>query len=661
MVWGVVFAVCCWSEPLTEPARIPVRACFALCGAGSLGTFVSGALREVMLAIRGHNAALLALPFDPKDPRLLRDDWGRITIDAVGGASAGALCAGQLVKAIFEPSYLGDGGALDAPNTMTGDWIENASFERLSVDSDEKQQVGDIEAPGWTLLNATKLYEVAYNALTPTVYPPEVDAVSPLPAHGMIGVGITLTDILGYHEHAEFDARHVLGHPQFGAQRVETPHYHRLDEAEVDGVRDLGVKKHAEIRRFFVTAGGPGSDTMNTSIRRFLHTTQRDGLAHSVHWGASTETFAKLAAASAALPLALGPVAVTDHNEEAGISLRRIYMDGGVLNNKPLAPALQMARWHDELRLLACRDPETGEISPADVLETLDYQRVCFFLDAFPDRTRREWRSPHPNTALDDPLALQLRPENCEARDERIDAALATPTGGMAMFFDSLLSSLRAQDIRDVANMNLKVEHRRSFLLDMSTRGLVGRPDVRITNLATAHAYATVCDALRGVHVTHPQTMALTELLKSVESFSGTSNRREVTMVPVFAPKNLVDVLAGEALYAVGGLLSREARLHDANVGRDVARAVMGSLRGGETIPVTLPETPEEARPNDSHLLVERLRKMILATIEGTGGKQSFIKSLVAFPVKLNPLVKLLKTRLDRTIRGASLPDGGGK
>src|SRR5690625_176750 len=130
--------------------RRPVRAAVALAGAGSLGTFLAGALREIVLAIRAHNTALIDPDADDDDPRLLHPQWGKITIDAVGGSSAGALCSGQLVKALFEPDYLGKNQDIDTIGTMTGDWIEYGCFEHLSIEGNTPIKEGNVESPGWT-------------------------------------------------------------------------------------------------------------------------------------------------------------------------------------------------------------------------------------------------------------------------------------------------------------------------------------------------------------------------------------------------------------------------------------------------------------------------------------------------------------------------------
>src|SRR5699024_2748515 len=101
--------------------------------------------REIVLAIRAHNAAIADPEASPSDARILHPQWGKITIDAVGGSSAGALCSGQLVKALFEPEYLGQNKDLDTIGTMTGDWIEFGSFEHLSIEGNSPTKEGSVE------------------------------------------------------------------------------------------------------------------------------------------------------------------------------------------------------------------------------------------------------------------------------------------------------------------------------------------------------------------------------------------------------------------------------------------------------------------------------------------------------------------------------------
>ena len=138
---------------MTDPQRHPVRAALALAGAGSLGTFLSGAVRKILISIRNHNAACAEPGASSDDPRFLHPHWGHITIDAIGGSSAGALCGSQLVKALYEPTYAGEGQELEAIATMTGDWINGGDFERLSPDDEKTAERGSIESPGWTLLS----------------------------------------------------------------------------------------------------------------------------------------------------------------------------------------------------------------------------------------------------------------------------------------------------------------------------------------------------------------------------------------------------------------------------------------------------------------------------------------------------------------------------
>lgn len=640
-----------------SPQRRPVRAAVALAGAGSLGTFLAGALREIVIAIRAHNEAIQDAEVASDDPRILHPRWGKISIDAVGGSSAGALCGGQLVKSLFEPHYLGTGKDIEELGTMTGDWIEYGSFDYLAAEGNEKLTHGSVEAPGWTLLSSAKLYDVALKALNGDQFNlAELgNGVSPLPANGIVGVGITLTDVLGYHEYADFDACNVLGHPHFGAVEPKVVHFQSLEGREV---RDLGVRKHSEVRRLFI---GTTPESKQV-IERFLQHTRRVGKATGYTWKDAGERLSALAAASAALPLALGPMAMTDPTSRKRSTVRRLYMDGGVLNNKPIAPALMMARWQDEIRILSRTPFHADAFDRAIVERELDYERVCFFIDAFPDRTRGEWRSPHPDEALNGKPVRQLTPENTAARNQRIDEALAVPSKGLGMFLESMLTSLRAQDIRGVAETNFRIANRTDFIRSLVGRMHHGSSNFHLTDFARVHAYAAVREATGELEVSEDECLALADIVYQADTFARMKGRRAVTMIPVFAPENLVEVLAGEALYAVGGLLSREARVHDAKAGQLVAQSVLRALspdhQPGEG---KLPIPEESSLPNDSAPLVQRLRVFAEATIQGDGSGSSFVRSLVAFPFHLNPLVRLLKTRLDRTIRGLPTDDGGGR
>lgn len=637
--------------------RRPVRASVALAGAGSLGTFLSGALREVVLAARAHNAAIADPNADDSDPRLLHSEWGKITIDAIGGSSAGALCSGQLVKALFEPDYLGEGKDIDTIGTMTGDWIEYGSFDHLAVEGDTPAQEGSVESPGWTLLCPNHLYDVARNALHSANYDPSADdpSISPLPENQIVGVGITLTDLLGYHEYAEFDAKHVLGHPQFGADHAARVHFSSLEDRDV---RDLGVRQHSEVRRLFI---GP-TDESKAVIRRFLNKTKRRGKAAGYKWKEVPEHLGALAAASSALPMALGPMALTDRIEDSEETIRRLYLDGGVLNNKPIAPALTMARWQDEIRLLSRTPQDARTYDHSVVSELFHYERVCFFIDAFPDRTRGAWRSPHPDEALIRTSVPQMLKENVDIRNKRIDEAIEVPSKGLGMFLESLLSSLRAQDIRGVANTNLRVTNRAEFIRKLAGSFSNGNVDFDLDTIPRAHAYAAVCDATHGLDITVEQKVQLTEVIFEADSFARMRGRRAVTVIPVFAPENLVEVLAGESLFAVGGLLSRSARLHDARTGQAIAKEVLKSLDPSvKPQHVDLPEPEPEDRPSNSDQLVRRLQVFSNAFVKGDGSGSPVLRGLVSFPFNFNPLVRLLRTRLDETIKGDPREDGGGR
>lgn len=628
-----------------------------MAGAGSLGTFLAGALREIVIAVRAHNEAIADTNAGPDDPRVLHPSWGHVTIDSVGGSSAGALCSGQLVKALYEPEYLGTGLEIDAEGTLAGDWINMASFEGLAPEGNAMATEGGVEAPGWTLLSPAKLYKVAMEALVSKSFDPDAprDAACALPANGIVGVGITLTDVLGYHEYAEFEACDVMGHPQFGAVEAKVAHFRALKGKEV---RDLGVRKHSEVRHLFVCA----SEESKQIIRRFMDETDRDGKAAGHTWLEAGERLSGLAVASAALPLAFGPMALTDPTDVEGQSIRRLYMDGGVLNNKPINPALLMARWQDEIRVVSRTAYEADSFSKSVVDEELNYDRVCFFIDAFPDRTRGEWRSPHPDVALTGQPVPQTQAENVAARDQRIDDALASPSRGLGLFFESMLTSLRAQDIRGVAVTNYRIAKRAEFIRSLAGKIHHGESEFFLTDFSRVHAYVAVRRATRGLPLSEQDHLALADVVYQTDGFAGLHGRHSVTMIPVFAPKNLVEVLAGEGLYAMGGLLSREARVHDALTGQRVAQQVLRSLNPrNEEEQVTLPNPEHEALPNDTSLLVKRLTVVVEAMIEGDGSGSAFARKLVAFPFQMNPLVRLLKGRLDRTVRGEPTDDGGGR
>lgn len=640
--------------------RVPIRAAFALAGAGSLGTFLAGATRECLIAIRAHNEAIADPSADDGDDRLLNDEWGTIVIDAIGGSSAGAFCGSQLVRALFEPDYLGVNDAIDAPHTMTGDWIELGAFDALTVDGNTPKHVGPIEAPGWTIMSGAKLFEMAQIALAARkdVDASQFSGPSPIDPDGIVAIGITLTDLLGYHEYAEFECRSVLGHPNFGAVKPGEPTFHGY---RGEPVRDLGILKHAEIRKLFVGH----SEEATRQVAEFLEATRRKGRARAIVWGDSTDRLAALATASASLPLALGPLAVTDRATHSEKMLRRLYTDGGVMNNKPIAPALRLARWQDEVRLmrvLAREDHRFADaFDPDDVEKALNYRRICFFVDAFPERYRHKVRSPHPDQAFLDCEDPQLEKEDLDARNRAIDEVLTTPTRGLGALFESMMASLRAQDIRGIAEMNYRIRERDRFIGKVIRRA-GDESDFVLDSLEKAHAYSSVCLHDEGKTLSVAHRLAVAERVYEANRLSGLAGRRRVTMVPVFAPENLVAVLAGEGLYALGGLLSRDARMHDTSVGMTVARNVMASLEPSrESTAVNLRDAPESVLPRDTAAVVERLKVAIEAAIEGDGTGSRFIRALVAFPLRLNPLVRLVKGRLDERVMGLPTAQASAK
>lgn len=624
--------------------RVPVRACFAFAGAGSLGTFLAGAAREVLLSVRAHNAALLEGVGD-EDARLLHPAWGRITVDALGGASAGALCSAQVVRALFDPSYLGEDAPLDASGTLTGDWVRGAELARLAVVGNTPTSAGPVEAPGWTLLSGARLFELAAGALTATPGSAP-DAASPLDPSGIVAIGVTLTDLLGYHAPAEFAPERVVGHPSFGLPGVESS---QVTATEGRPIRDLGGRGHAEVRKLFV---GANPDAV-ASVRRFLNATKRRGRARAVQWGPqASERLASLVAASAALPLAVGPLALSDRAADAQVAIRRLYMDGGILNNKPVAPALKLARWHDGARLL--QHAEAGAAFPQELVEReLVYERVCFFFDAFPDRTRDDWRSVHPDQALKQTGVYRLTAEAGVHRDARIDEALRVPLAAGDVFFESMLTALRAQDLLGIAKTNEQLARRKAYI-DERCRATRDTPTTfRLDAVDKAQALAAVLARSRGRVMSENLARKVAERVWESDGYSGLGGRRQVTMVPVFAPDNLRAVFAGEALYAVGGLLDADARAHDASIGQEVGRQVIRGIRQEGRVPhMRLAAAPESALPKDTSALVERLRVSGTTLINGVGKRPGPVRFFAKLPFNVPALVRMAKRRLDQVVRG---------
>jgi len=627
--------------------RVPVRAAFAFAGGGSLGSFLSGALREIIIAIRYHNAAI-ANGAPPSDVRYIHPTWGHITIDAIGGCSAGALCSAQLVKSMFEPDYVGESEPIDTAGTLTGDWIRGGDFSRLTVAGNQRKRVGPVESPGWTLISGALLQELATRALSHGGCAP-LDRGSTLDPSGVIALGITLTDLLGYHDPAEFAVERVLGHPQFGCTDAAPS---RLSAKQPGLVRDLGGKGHAETRRLFIASDAQGA----AKVRKFLIETRRRGRARAAVWSEETTVrLAALSAASAALPFAVGPVALTDRAAEVDAAYRRLYMDGGVLNNKPVAPALRLARWHDAMRVIARRDRTTDEIPPEVIKEELLYERVCFFLDAFPDRCVDEWRGAHPDHVFGETGSYQLTTRAGEARSKRIEDALDYPAAGLGVFLESIMTSLRAHDIRVIAKTNAMLRKRDGYIDRLSEQGPTPRPNFRLDTPEKAAAYAAVLARPASANLSPDELRGVAYHVHEADGFSDLAGRRPVTMVPVFAPNNLHEVFAGEALYSLGGLLHEEARRHDAMTGGRVAREVIKALRRPDQRPgeVHLPSPSEAALPRDTAALMTRMH--VAATAVADALESVPLRTLARWTLRARPLFARVKRRLDRAVQG--VPD----
>jgi hypothetical protein len=624
--------------------RHKVRVSLALAGAGSLGTFLSSAARQTLLRIIAHNRAVDEEAADD-DLRYLSTDWGTITVDSISGTSAGAITAMQVVKALFEPGYLGAGRVNDAPGTLSGDWVHGGEIGKLVVEGNTPMESGPVHSPGWTLLSGARLYDLIVEMLTREVAPSTL--TSPMDPSHVIGLAVTLTDLMGYHEPAEFEAERVRGHADFGLSDARSSVLYRGREAEV---RDLGSRGHAEVRKVFV-----GDDESELSaLDRFLNNTRRRRRASRREWNDTTaRELAAIATASAALPMAVGPLAVADRDTQ-GETIMRLYMDGGVLNNKPAAPAMRLGRWHDAYRLARAFEKNDGTLTPEHVAEVLDYERVCIFIDAFPERSFDSWRSRHPDMMTRAWHAVLGVQNDDDERARRLAATMATPGGGLGAFFESIMTALRAQNMREIAKINARLRRREDLIDDWLSDTSADESELVIDSIDLAFAYAAVVERPLA-RTTDPRVVArVTRRLVDVDRVSNLDGRRAVTMVPIFAPRGLREVFAGAALYALGGLLGFDARKWDASVGERVATTVLDAVAGRPAPRNTppLPMAPNSTRPDDTSVVVQRIRVAGKAMIDGTKSTSSVIRFFARLPLELDPIITMGRDRLNRIVRG---------
>jgi hypothetical protein len=313
-----------------------------------------------------------------------------------------------------------------------------------------------------------------------------------------------------------------------------------------------------------------------------------------------------------------------------------------------------MARWHDAWRVRRTWDSDASEFNRDDVQKTLSYQRVCFFIDAFPDRTLDAWRSQHPDAWTNAWHSVMGVQDDAEERKRRLLSAIETPAGGIGVFFESVMTTLRAQDAKVIAKNNLRLD-RRDALVD----GWIQEHDDEeipfiLDTIEKAFAWATVCARPSAANLTEGQKNVLSRRLHDIERMSGLDGRRAVTMVPIFAPRGLRGVFAGEALYALAGLLALDARRYDSSMGGRVAKTVLDAIAGrmAERQHPPLPPAPAAAHPDDSSPLVSRIRVAAKALIDGRKSTSSVVRFFARLPLHLDPVMDMARTRLDRKIRG---------
>jgi hypothetical protein len=131
-----------------------------------------------------------------------------------------------------------------------------------------------------------------------------------------------------------------------------------------------------------------------------------------------------------------------------------------------------------------------------------------------------------------------------------------------------------------------------------------------------------------------------------------------VSLVPVFSPDERYDLFAGDRIYAVGGLLSMQARMHDAGIGVQVARAVTEAL-SGKVVPfeaLGIRKAEESQRPQDAELLMRRIRASGSALVDSFFERHPIVAWFAKLPIYLDPIMRIAKRSLDRQVSARRQP-----
>lgn len=127
-----------------------------------------------------------------------------------------------------------------------------------------------------------------------------------------------------------------------------------------------------------------------------------------------------------------------------------------------------------------------------------------------------------------------------------------------------------------------------------------------------------------------------------------------MTVVPIWAPENLRAAYAGDAFYSMGGLLSKDARRHDAELGVEVARRVIDAVRDPESVSAEhrLHDAPEAALPRDAGPLARRLVIALRAMLDGLLWRSPVLRFFATLPLRVTPILSRFKRWLDVRVPG---------
>lgn len=478
------------------------RLVLILGGGVSLGTYIAGALAEIYWGLRHANGDL-ARPESRRDVR----------VEALAGASAGALCAGAFARALVaDPAAIAD---------LRRAWVDEISLEELLRRGSGFDPL--------SILSSAKIEELAQRLLSA---PPDPREWQPFCAEPL-RVAFTLTNL--------------------GGVRYRIEYANRADGGAA-GKAFFSTRVHADHARFQLESTTPPSQLPELWAR-----------------------LRAAALASGAFPGAFAPRRIDRPVEAytpaafgvpTGSTVPMWYADGGVLENEPIGLAKALVEENPEHARLDYRyllvdpyldAPPTGQnepyAEPASLFATLGAVASA----ALGQANAKDWlRANKVNWRLaahERFVATQLRP--------MLDALLAGPAGPASRLGETLAAQARA-----VARFKVGV-NRDTAPTDPDVQTYLAS---NLARIAADPRYAAALAGLAGAGRT-----AMLAAIFLLESAAGLRDKEPMALYLIAPRGREEHPLAGDFLHNFAGFFRREWREHDYLCGRRDARAVLTS------------------------------------------------------------------------------------